>query len=126
MTFEPENPAVQVAAELRERLRTIPRVEVVNAHQVAEKLTELRQSGLPQDQWISRLAGDLHVDYVLWGSYDRSGDHVQLRSVFYQRVEGRPNAGAIQLAHASGTTRTAKPRWCPSWRINCLETRPSS
>jgi len=105
MTFEPENPAVQVAAELRERLRTIPRVEVVNAHQVAEKLTELRQSGLPQDQWISRLAGDLHVDYVLWGSYDRSGDHVQLRSVFYQRVEGRPNAGAIQLAHASGTTR---------------------
>lgn len=105
MTFEPENPAVQVAAELRERLRTIPRVEVVNAHQVEEKLTELRRSDLPRDQWISRLASDLQVDYVLWGNYDRSEDHVQLRSVFYQRVEGRPNAGAIQLADASGTTR---------------------
>jgi len=105
MTFEPENPAVQVAAELRERLRTIPRVEVANAHEVAEKLTELRQSDLPPDQWISRLASDLQVDYVLWGSYDRSDDHVQLRSVFYQRVEGRPSAEAIQLADASGTTR---------------------
>jgi len=40
MTFDPENPAVQVAAELRERLRTMPRVEVVNAHTVAEKLAE--------------------------------------------------------------------------------------
>ena len=106
MTFDSENPAVQVGAELRERLRTIPRVEVVNAHLVAARMTELRRSDCPRDQWIPRLARDLRVDYVLWGSYDRSGDRVQLESVFYQRVDGRPGEETVRLADATETTRT--------------------
>jgi len=105
MTFDSENPAVQVGAELRERLRDIPRVEVVNAHLVAATMTQLRRSGTARDQWIPRLARDLQVDYVLWGNYDRSGDAVQLQSVFYRRVDGPGQADAIRLADATETMR---------------------
>ena len=110
MTFEPENPAVQVAAELRERLRTMPRVEVVNAHTVAEKVTQLQRSDLPSRQWIPLLARDLRVDYVLWGDYDRRGDEVQLRSISYYRVEGRSGAQTVQLADAQGSSRVGDGR----------------
>jgi nucleotide-binding universal stress UspA family protein len=106
MSFDSEHPAVQVGAELRERLRKIPRVEVVNAHLVAATMTELRRSGSPSDQWIPRLARDLEVDYVLWGSYGQSNDAVQLESVFYQRVDGRGQTEAVRLADATETMRS--------------------
>jgi TolB-like protein len=100
MNFEPEQDAVQVATEMRLKLRQIPQVEVRSPVDVQRHARRLQNQNLTEAQFVQALAVRLRVDYVVWGDLRRDGNNLQLTSAVYSRQNGTKLADATQLAQA--------------------------
>lgn len=89
MAFEPDRAEVQLAAELRHKLRMLPRVEVKSPVAAERQLAALRARGLADAQLLQTLASVLDVDYVVWGTMSQQDGSVLVESAIYDRVAGR-------------------------------------
>ena len=101
MTFDPDQGAVQIAAELRLKLRSLPRAEVKSPVDVDRALRRLRSMNVPQEEWLQALAAQLRVDYLVWGTYRRGQGLVQVKSAIYSKDDGRKLAEADVLTGAT-------------------------
>ncbi len=86
MSFDPDEPAVQVSTALRHNFASVPGVRVVSPIDIQRQLRRLRGDSIPEDQQLRALAARLGVDYVVWGSREPSGPTVQ--SAAYRRSDG--------------------------------------
>jgi tetratricopeptide (TPR) repeat protein len=107
MTFEPGNEAVQLARELRMHLRALPGVEFKDAGTVKDRFRLVKSQGVEGEALLQMLATALGVDYIVWGTLNRTGGAVEASTAIYDQAAGRqlaaartasnPNAPASQL-----------------------------
>lgn len=101
MSFDPDQKAVQLATELRQRLRVLPGVEFKDSATVADRFKLLTRQGFQGESLLQMLARALGVDYVVWGKLeDRSGVLVAT-SAIYNQTEGRQ---IVQVQAATNPT----------------------
>jgi tetratricopeptide (TPR) repeat protein len=89
MSFAPASEAVQLATELRMRLRGVPGVEFKDPITVQQRFEMLTRQGLEGDALLQMLATALNVDFVIWGGVDRTGGAIVANSAVYDRATGR-------------------------------------
>lgn len=102
MSFDPREPAVQVATCLHHKLENLPRVRVASPYDVERHLRRLRAEGLSETQQLRALAARLGVDYVVWGQLDPAGSPIV--SAVYS---GRGGEQVLQVAHSGEVTQLA-------------------
>lgn len=102
MTFDPGNPAVQVATHLRHKLEGLPRVRMSSPYDVERRVRRLRAAGLNDEQQVQALASQLGVDFVVWGERDDTGK--PSASVVYARGAAEP---VVRVSHAGQFTQLA-------------------
>jgi tetratricopeptide (TPR) repeat protein len=88
LAFDPSLEPVQVAAELRHRLRGIPGAEVKSPLAIERHAAILKARGVRGDELLQMLASALNVDYVVWGNVTREQGNLEIRSAIYDRVTG--------------------------------------
>jgi hypothetical protein len=103
LTFNPDSPEVQVAADLRYKLKQLPHLEVRSPVDVQRQLRRLRAGGLEGDQLMQALAVQLGVDYIVWGEYQPAPPPA-IHSAVYTRQDGRRLVSA-ELRSDSATAR---------------------
>lgn len=86
MTFDPDEPAVQVATALRHNFAAVPGVRLASPMEIQKQLLRLRADNVSDDQRLRALAARLGVDYVIWGSHQATGPVVQTAA--YRRTDG--------------------------------------
>lgn len=86
MSFDPNDPAVQVSTSLRNSFANVPGVRVVSPIEIQKQLRRLRADNVSDDQQLRALAARLGVDYVIWGSLEPAGPVVQTAA--YRRTDG--------------------------------------
>lgn len=101
ITFDRASEAVQVAAELRLKLRQTPRVEVKSPVDVERELRRLKASAVPASEWLPALANRLRVDYVVWGNYRRAKGVVEVTSAIYTKDAQQALASTEVLTSAT-------------------------
>jgi hypothetical protein len=107
MSFNPKDDAVQLATELRLRLRAIPGVEFRDSSIIRDRFHLIRNQGVQGDALLQMLASALNVDYILWGTLNRTGGAIDATTAIYDQAAGRrlvqaraatnPSAQAQQL-----------------------------
>lgn len=102
MSFDPREPAVQVATCLHHKLENLPRVRVASTYDVERHLRRLRAEGLTENQQLRALAARLGVDYVVWGQLDPAGSPIV--STVYS---GRGGEQVLQVSHSGEATQLA-------------------
>lgn len=102
MSFDPRDPATQVAAGLRHKLASLPRVRVSSPYDVERQFRRLRAAGLNESQQIRALASQLGVDYVVWGQRDPVAGSVV--SAVYSGSNAEP---LVQISHSGEVTQLA-------------------
>lgn len=102
VSFDARNPAVQVAAGLRHKLESLPRVRVASPYDVKRQMDRLKAGGLSESLLIRELAARLGVDYVVWGTLDQAGTPI-VSSVF----ERRSGELVAKVSHAGEVTQLA-------------------
>jgi tetratricopeptide (TPR) repeat protein len=103
MTFDPQNEAVQLARELRIRLRALPGVEFKDSATIKDRYRLVSRQGVQGEAMLQMLATALDVDYVLWGTLSRTGGAVEATTGVYDRTAGR------RLAEAKTATNPTAP-----------------
>ena len=103
MSFRSQNEAVQVAAELRAMFGQLPRVETTNPLLISRELRRIQADAVAKDDWLRALAVRLRVDYLVWGSYQKTESVVRLQSSIYDREEGRRLVTADREAKEADT-----------------------
>ena len=106
MSFRSQNEAVQVAAELRELFGQLPRVETTNPLLISRELRRVQTDAVAKDDWLRALAVRLRVDYLVWGSYQKTESVVRLQSSIYDREQGRRLVTADREATEAETELT--------------------
>lgn len=101
MTFDPEQPSVQIATELREKFRKIPGADVASPVDVQRSWRRVGTGDLATAARLQALAVRLRVDYVVWGSYREAQGIVQVRSALYDKRSGQKISDASVLTSAS-------------------------
>lgn len=101
MSFDPDEAAVQIAAELRQKFKLIPRVEVASPVDIERGLRRLRSANVAEGELLATLAARLRVDYVVWGSYRETLDIVRVQSALYSPSNESPLAQAKTATQAS-------------------------
>ncbi|MEM9657083.1 MAG: hypothetical protein AAF961_01870, partial [Planctomycetota bacterium] len=89
LSFEPGERSVQLAAELRKRLRAIPGVEFKNPVMVEDRYHMLLRQGFQGEALLQMMARALDVDYVVWGLLENRGGAVVGTTGIYNQAEGR-------------------------------------
>jgi hypothetical protein len=89
ITFDPTHEAVQIAAELRQKFKAIPRAEVASPVDLDRALRRVKSSGVAPEQQLQALAAQLRVDYLVWGSYRKTQGIVSVRSAIYRKTDGQ-------------------------------------
>lgn len=89
MTFDPSHEAVQIATELRQKFKAIPRAEVASPVDVERAIRRVKSANVPPQQQFQALGAQLRVDYLVWGSYRRAQGVVQVRSAIYSKIDGQ-------------------------------------
>jgi hypothetical protein len=88
MTFRSSLDEVQVATELRRRLRNLDGVEVKSSGPVQRQVELLKTRGITSAQLPLVLAGALDVDYVVWGSLTRKAGLLTVDSKIFSGTNG--------------------------------------
>ena len=102
MSFDPREPATQVAAALRHKFESLPRVRVSSSYDVERQLRRLRAAGLNESQQIRALASQLGVDYVIWGQRDPVAG-----SIVSAVYSGSSAERLVQITHGGEITQLA-------------------
>lgn len=102
MSFDPREPATQVAAGLRHKFGSLPRVRVSSPYDVERQLRRLRAAGLSDSQQIRALASQLGVDYIVWGQRDPVAGSVE--SAVYSGATAEP---LVRISHGGEVTQLA-------------------
>ena len=89
MSFEPDQAGVQLATELRLRLRAVPELDFKDPVTVRDRFELLSRRGLGGDALLQMLARALNVDYVIWGTIEPSGGAIVAQTGIYERTSGR-------------------------------------
>ncbi len=89
MAFEPDLAGVQLATELRFRLREAPEVDFKDPVTVRDRFELLSRRGLRGEALLQMLARALNVDYVLWGTVEPNGTTVVAKTGIYERATGK-------------------------------------
>jgi tetratricopeptide (TPR) repeat protein len=89
MSFDPKDEAVQLATELRLRLRAVPGIEFKDAGMVKDRFRWVNKQGVQGDALLQMLATALNVDYVMWGAINRTAGAVEVSTAVYDQVAGR-------------------------------------
>lgn len=89
MSFDPKNEAVQLSAELRLRLRAIPGIEFKDSGIVKDRFRRVAQQGVQGEAMLQLMARMLNVDYVMWGTFDRTTGAVQATTALYDQAAGQ-------------------------------------
>jgi hypothetical protein len=100
MKFDGELPGVQVATMMREKLRLLPNVEVKDVADVTKAFEAVKSLNLEDRELLQKLATDLRVDYVVWGSQTTDKANTQLKSAIYRRLSGTALAEAEVMSGA--------------------------
>jgi tetratricopeptide (TPR) repeat protein len=98
MSFDPGDEAVQLATELRLRMRAIPGIEFKDAPLIKDRYRWVSDQGVQGDAFLQMLASALNVDYVMWGTLNRTGGAVDVSTAIYRQTDGR------RLAQAKAAT----------------------
>ncbi len=98
MTFFHDKPAVQLATEIRQAIRSLPNVQTVATRQMEDELLRLQGEGIPAVDWPQALCLRLRADYVVTGEI-RVADGLAYATT---NIFGRELTGSlIQLATTS-------------------------
>ncbi len=89
LDFDPSREAVQIATELRHRLRQIPGTELKSPVAIERRYEILRARGVRGPEMLQVLAQALDVDYIVWGAIARRQGTVQVQSAIYSGTDGR-------------------------------------
>jgi hypothetical protein len=89
MSFDPANGAVQIATELRQKFKAIPRADVASPVDVERALRRVKSANVGPDQLLQAMAVQLRVDYLVWGSYRQAQGVVQVKSAIYRKTDGQ-------------------------------------
>ena len=89
MSFDPTQDAVQIATELRQKFKAIPRAEVASPVDVERALRRVKSANVAPDQQLQAIAVQLRVDYLVWGSFRKAQGVVQVRSAIYRKTDGQ-------------------------------------
>lgn len=103
MTFDPENEGVQLARELRIRLRALPGIEFKDSGTIKDRFRLVSSQGVQGEALLQMLATTLGVDYVVWGTLNRAGGVVEANTAIYDQTAGR------RLAEANTATNPTTP-----------------
>ncbi len=88
MSFEPDNPAVQVSTALRTKLSRVPGVRIASSRDIREQLRRVRGEGISDDKLVLRsLAARLGVNFVVWGSL--APDKATVQTAAYRKDNGQ-------------------------------------
>ena len=96
MSFDPENDAVQLATQLRQLLKSMPRIEAKSPVDVERQVQRLKDSQTATDQWLQALAIRLRVDYVIWGDLKRDQDAFAVSSAIYGQGKKLAEVGPVR------------------------------
>lgn len=88
ITFDPTHEAVQIATELRQKFKALPRAEVASPTDVERALRRVKSANVAAPQQLQAVAAQLRVDYLVWGSYRQTGGVVNVRSAIYRKSDG--------------------------------------
>lgn len=102
MNFDHDAEGVQVATEVRNRLRLLPGFEVRTTAKTQQKFEEIK-ADLPDGstaEVMQQLAIACRAEWVIWGNVSRSGDKVVLRSEIFRKIDGEKVASAERIAAA--------------------------
>jgi tetratricopeptide (TPR) repeat protein len=105
MSFDPKVEAVQLATELRLRLRAIPGIDFKDSAMIKDRYRMVSQQGVEGDALLQMLAMVLDVDYVLWGTLKRDGAAVEVSTALYDQAAGRR---VVQAAAATNPSVQAE------------------
>jgi hypothetical protein len=89
LDFDPTRDAVQIAAEIRHRMRNIPGTELKSPIAVERQYAILRARGVQGPALLQTLAQALGVDYLVWGDLSRDQGSVLLTSAIYSAQDGK-------------------------------------
>jgi tetratricopeptide (TPR) repeat protein len=89
ITFDPTHESVQIAAELRQKFKTLNSAEVRSPVDVDRALRRVNAANVPPAQMLQALAVQLRVDYVVWGNMQRSAGGIQVKSAIYSKTDGQ-------------------------------------
>ncbi|MBI2479989.1 MAG: hypothetical protein HYV60_15565, partial [Planctomycetia bacterium] len=101
MSFDPDDGAVQLATELRQKFQLIPRVEVSSPVDIDRALRRLRSANVPEGELLATLAAQLRADYVVWGNYRSALDIVRIQTAIYSPSSEMPLVEAKSVTQAS-------------------------
>ncbi len=101
MSFDPDEGAVQLATELRQKFQLIPRVEVSSPVDIDRALRRLRSANVPEGELLATLASRLRADYVVWGNYRSALDIVRIQTAIYSPSSETPLVEAKTVTQAS-------------------------
>lgn len=121
ITFAPEHEAVQIATELRQKLKAIPRAEVTSPVDVERAMRRVRATNVAPDQQLTALATQLRVDYVVWGSYRKSQGVVQVRSAIYRKSDGQKVTESSLLSSAALPETELAGNLVAKWTLAALD-----
>ncbi len=108
MTFASDAAAMQMAAELRLRLKSVVGLMVVEPLIVERRFEQLRRSpnysGLRGDGLLQALGATLGADYLVWGDIRENGDATYVRTRVYSAATG----DVVAQAERSSSPTVAK------------------
>ncbi len=89
MVFDPDRPEVQVATQLRNQFKVVPRVSVKSPVDVERGIRRAQARGLNAEQIVPALCTLLNVDYLVAGTYSNDGSTVTIKSSVFSRRQGK-------------------------------------
>lgn len=105
MTFFYDKPAVQLATEIRQAIRSLPNIQTVATRQIEDELTRLQGEGIPVSDWPQALCLRLRADFVVTGDV-RIADGQAFATT---HIFGREQSGSlIQLGTTSPVESVAE------------------
>ncbi len=99
MSFDPDNPGVQLATELRHRFRSISGFSLQSPRMVQRRFELLADRGLSGESLLQTLGKALRVDYVVWGSLDNKQGILEATTRIYDRVGGTQLVEVIEVTN---------------------------
>jgi hypothetical protein len=123
MSFDPRKKEVIIAADLREKLRRIPGVEVKSPTAVSRQLPVLIRRGVQNDQLLQALATVLNVDYLVWGEVQHDQGVEKYLTTLYQGSNGARIAEGTAISNLESAIGDATGQITRSLITNVVRTR---
>jgi len=123
MSFDPKKEEVQLAIDLREKLRRVPGIDVKSSSSVRQQWESLTRRGVKGTSLLQTLATVLDVDYILWGEVTRDKNVLKISSSIYDGTGGRKVVDGSALINQGDPASNATGQLSRTFITNVLRTR---